>query len=58
MKKNDKHLIRAKFLYQKFGPSKVYDYSNRWSFNYGVCKGCEAKTPIHKHSCLICGAHL
>ena len=59
MKKIDKHLIRTKFLYMKFGPTKVYDYANRVGiFDYSLCKGCEAETPIHKHSCLICGAHL
>jgi hypothetical protein len=59
MKKIEKHLIRSKFLYQKFGQSKVCDYFNRIGYsNYGVCKGCETETPIHKNSCLICGSHL
>ena len=55
MKKPD-HEKEARIIYEKKGASAVYDHANKHRLPYGYCKLCEAETPEHKGSCLICGS--
>jgi len=49
-------------LYEKKGPSAVYDYCNKTGQYYHPCEPCEADTPTisytgNNHTCAICGTN-
>jgi hypothetical protein len=57
MKATIKQQKRAVRLYEKTGPSAVYDYANELGIDeWSECSQCEAETPDVKNgSCLLCG---
>lgn len=51
----------CKSLYEKTGPSAVYDYCNKIRLQYHKCTGCETDTPTIKSQqmciCAVCGQY-
>ena len=55
-----KHLKTCQKLYERKGPSAVYDYCNKADTLYHHCAPCEADTPTisntdGQHTCALCG---
>lgn len=58
MKANDNQYEEAVKIYEKGGPSAVYDYARKIGVDeWSLCDPCEEETPdCYDGACLVCGS--